>query len=90
MLFKEYIRGRDIEKIYLRITRGGIGFEAKFTGLGQGSGCHETTTVVQEFFSFFQFQYEYPSIEDVGLILPKRQSHLFLIVDNIFQYPVAL
>jgi len=36
----------DVEKIYLQITRGRIGFSAKFTGLGQGSGCHETTTVI--------------------------------------------
>jgi len=34
--------------------------------------------------SFFQFQYEYPSIEDVGLILPKRQPCLSYTDNNIF------
>jgi len=41
------------------IKRGRIGFEAKFTGLGQGSGCHETTTVVQTVL-IIHHQYEYP------------------------------
>jgi len=56
MLFKEYIRELDVEKIYQKRR---IGFEAKFTGLGQGSGCHETTTVVQTVF-IIHHQYEYP------------------------------